>query len=160
MAQMEINKDLVIEGTSTDLGTLEEKMMPTVLYSATDSVKGDAVPVTLNDDWSNYTFIEIWYNKYDPNASDVSKRKAEPSNYGLSYTKIYTAVPYINRDEGWDGHYWGSYYNIVLQLTGTRTLTDKGTDRAWEFGGNNGNVTQFWTYHMSASIVKVIGWKY
>ena len=155
MAQMEINKDLVISDSNVSLEQLTEKALPTVLYNSTDTVQGDVTPVTLYDDWHNYTFIEVWYNIYEVD----SKKKAIPSSYGLRYAKIYTSTPYLGVMEGYDGRLWGSYWSSLLMLTGTNTLTNS-QDRGYRVGGSEGSWKVWWQNRNCPAIVKVIGWKY
>jgi len=150
MAQIEINKDLVIEGTNTNL----EKLIPTVLYTSSQP-GGDLCPVTLSDNWSNYTFIEVWYNNYDTNAGTYDS----VSSYGLKYIKIYVASPYVSMTNSYDSHFWGTYWNTLLYLTGTNTLTEN-TGRGYRFGGSESAVREWWTRRNAPAIVKVIGWKY
>lgn len=151
MAQIEINKDLVIEDTNKTL----EQLTPTLLYTSVDTDKGDVTPVTLYDNWHNYTFIEVWYNIYEVDTGS----KSTPSSYGLRYAKIYTSTPYLGVMEGYDGGDWGAYWATVLMLTGTNTLTNN-TSRGYRIGGAEGKWSNWWKKRNCPAIVKAIGWKY
>ena len=147
---MIINEDLVIGNTNRTF----KKIIPVTLYTATDSAQGDIVPITLNDDWNKYEYLEIWFNGYYFNDGG----KSNPVNYGIQSTKMWTQVPYISDYIYHDGGDWGGGFQVVFVLNNTRELSVN-PNRGYYFGGSEKVIRQWWKTRYSATILKVVGYR-
>lgn len=98
--------------------------------------------VTLNDDVSNYKYLEIYY--YTDNI-----------NSGISSIKTITDYNIVNITDSYYGDRWGYNANIKLKLDGKKiTKTSE-----YRLGGSNNNFDKMWIKDSNFHLVKVIGYK-
>lgn len=145
---MQINGDLIISSTGKTLTqTVNSAFNHNIVKVLYNNASGSNANITLNDNVSNYDYIEIFFKCLDPHSAYASTKVHSPLN-----KKVCLIVGHETTD---DMHTYYQWHKTVI--IGTNSITNDKYSRFFNVWGTNG---MQYGLENSIYITRVVGYKF